>query len=76
MCNKHGNRRKINGVFQNALVQTKEEGGKGIIKQLGSIKLKITNNVINTKLVCICAFIDYLEVAGKCDERTKSVLCA
>lgn len=34
------------------LVQTKEEG-KGIIKQLGSIKLKITNNVINTKLVYI-----------------------
>lgn len=41
------------------LVQTKEEGEKGIIKQLGSIKLKIINNVINTKLVYICAFIDF-----------------
>lgn len=53
MCNKHANRGKINEMFQNLLIQNKEGEKKGIIKQLGSIKLKITNNVVNIKLVYI-----------------------
>lgn len=42
MCNKHGNRRKINRVSQNVLVQTEEGGGKRYHKTIG--KYQVENN--------------------------------
>ena len=42
MCNKHANRGKINGMFQNFLIQNKEGEKKRYHKAIG--KYQIENN--------------------------------